>query len=155
MAPGILQPPVLPDGHHAEHGQEERAAAGQDVPHLRGHQEDKGGDDSASQGRRLHPRLVHGGQYDAGQVCGVKTNPCLPGSPVGRGDQLHRKLPSEGTLPGDARHLDQSRHPGRATGQIPPGRQQADVCCLCFRTNKRPGTFMNVLFTRLAREVEI
>ena len=62
LAPGLLQPAVLPDGHHAEHGQEERAAAGQDVPHLRGDQEDQGGDDSASQGGRLHPRAVHGGQ---------------------------------------------------------------------------------------------
>ena len=48
LAAGIFQPAVLPDGDHAEHGQEERAAAGQDVPHLRGHQEDQGGDHDAT-----------------------------------------------------------------------------------------------------------
>lgn len=39
VAGGLLQPAVLPHGHHAEHGQEERVAAGQDVPAVRRHQE--------------------------------------------------------------------------------------------------------------------
>ena len=62
LAPGLLQPPVLPDGHHAEHGQEERAAAGQDVSHLRGDQEELRGGPADPEGGRLHTRPLHGGK---------------------------------------------------------------------------------------------
>ena len=63
LAAGLLQPAVLPDGHHAEHGQEERAAAGQDVPGVRGDQEvDQGGDQLPTQGRGQCSRPVHGGE---------------------------------------------------------------------------------------------
>ena len=61
VAVGVLQPAVVPDGHHAEHGEEERAAAGQDVAGVRGHQEEQGGGHRAAQGGRLHPRPLHGG----------------------------------------------------------------------------------------------
>ena len=45
LAVRLLQPTILPDGHNAEHGQEERVAAGQDVAGVRSHQEAQGGDD--------------------------------------------------------------------------------------------------------------
>ena len=63
LAAGLLQPAVLPDGDHAEHGQEERAAAGQDVPGLRGDQEaHQGGHDLPTQGRGQCSRSLHGGE---------------------------------------------------------------------------------------------
>ena len=47
----------------------------------------------------------------------------------------------------------------KAVTQVPRARSLQGarrlICCLFFRTNKRPGTFTNVLFTRLAREVAI
>ena len=59
---GLLQPPVLPDGGDAEHGQEERAAPGPDVFGLRGHQEtQQGGVLQRTQGGRLHTRPLYGG----------------------------------------------------------------------------------------------
>lgn len=42
VAGRVLQPAVVPDGHHAADGEEERVAAGQDVPVLRCHQEAAG-----------------------------------------------------------------------------------------------------------------
>ena len=38
LAVRILQSSVIPDGNHAEHGQEERTSARQDVTRLRSHQ---------------------------------------------------------------------------------------------------------------------
>ena len=38
LASRLLQPAVVPHGDHAEHGEEERAAVGQDVSRQRGHQ---------------------------------------------------------------------------------------------------------------------
>ena len=90
LAPGLLQPAVLPDGHHAEHGQEERAAAGQDVPGLRRDQEEQGGDRSGPQGGSLHPRSLHGG------------------SSVGRQLGQHRGVQTEGVVSTDACHSRES-----------------------------------------------
>ena len=95
LAAGLLQPAVLPHCDHAEHRQEERAAAGQDVPHVRGDQEDQGGDDPASEGGGLHTRALHGGRQ------------------VGRADKLHCQLQAEGPPPHDARHLDKGCHYGK------------------------------------------
>ena len=45
----------------------------------------------------------------------------------------------------------------KAVTQVARSQQRVSSlnCFLFYRTNKRQGTFMNVLFTRLAREVEI
>ncbi len=73
LAAGLLQPTVLLDGDHAEHGQEERAAAGQDVPGVRGDQEaDQGGDHLPTQGRGQCSRSLHGGQISR-YLVGTKT----------------------------------------------------------------------------------
>ena len=95
MAVGLLQSPELPDSDYAEHGEKERAAPGQDVPHLRGDQEDEGGDDPAGEGGGLHTRALHGGRQ------------------VGRADKLHCQLQAEGPPPHDARHLDKGCHYGK------------------------------------------
>ena len=55
LAVRTLQPPVLPHGHHADHGQEAGAAAGQDVPRVgRDQHALQGGGGQPSQGWRLH-----------------------------------------------------------------------------------------------------
>ena len=95
LAARLLQPPVVPDGHHAEHREEERAAVGQDVPGLRGDQEVQGGDDSTAEGRRVYPRLVHGG--------------CK----MGHQHKRHwRELPERSLSP-YAGHVNQSSNPGQ------------------------------------------
>ena len=91
----LLQPSILLDRDHAEHGEEERAAAGQDVLGRRGDQEDEGGDDPAGEGGGLHTRALHGGRQ------------------VGRPDKLHCQLQAEGPPPHDARHLDKGCHYGK------------------------------------------
>lgn len=57
----LLQSPVLPDGHHADHGPQERVAPGQDVPVCGGDQEEPGGHDHPAPRRGLCPWPVHGG----------------------------------------------------------------------------------------------
>lgn len=60
VAGRLLQPPVLPHGHHAVHGQEERVAAGQDVPLGGGDQEEPRGRDGAPARGLLRVRALHG-----------------------------------------------------------------------------------------------
>ena len=96
MAFWLLQSPVLPDRHHAEHSQEERASAGQNVSGVRGHQEEQGGDGRGSEGGRLHTRPLHGG------------------GEVGRQPGDHHGVQTEGALPPDAGHPREGGHPGQA-----------------------------------------
>lgn len=43
VAGRVLQPAVVPHGHHAADGAQERVASRQDVPQLRRHQENQAG----------------------------------------------------------------------------------------------------------------
>ena len=96
LAPRILQPPVVPDGNYAKHGEKERAALGQDVPHLRGDEEAGGGDAVKQGGGSLHARPLHGGR------------------PLGHRGGLHCGEQPEGAVPKHAGDVHQGRYPGQA-----------------------------------------
>ena len=111
VAAGLLQPAVLPDGDHAEHGQEERAAAGQDVPGLRGDQEaDQGGDHLPTQGRGQCPRSVHGGKISRHLYSGSTGN--ISGGEVGCTAGIYSGVKTEGVVSPHASHLHQGNHSG-------------------------------------------
>ena len=96
LAARLLQPPVVPDGHHAEHREEERAAVGQDVPHVRG-DEEAGWRDASQQVRgSVHTRPLHGG------------------GTMGHRGGFHRGEQPERALPQHAGHVHQGGHSGQA-----------------------------------------
>ena len=100
LVAGLFQPPILPDGNHAEHGKKEWAAVGQDVFGCWGDQEDQGGDDPATQGGSVRARAVHGRRS------------------MGHQRQLHRGQLPEGSPSTDASDVHQSSDAGQGGSEV-------------------------------------
>lgn len=95
----LLQPAVVPDSDHAEHGSQERVALGQDVSAVRRHQETEGRVHLPSQRGGLHQWLVHGG------------------STLGHRNRMHFYLKVERSVPDDAGNICKGYHTRQARNQ--------------------------------------